>query len=606
LGEEGAMGPKSVLLAAVFVWGCSDSLSQPPQDATPQADAGVADAPPGADAAPDAEAWHTLLPFSREEMLDQSTLQEETNEYTEPSACFRGRTNRVVHAQYFSHSWHDGDWKGELKIVIPETIERPGVLALADSAPDLAHTEAGMDPEQEYLDCTANQFGIVAASLPNSDEHFGVREIHDVFDHMLCEMAQRNDLAWSPFWPLVALRMRAITAVGKVTGQPVHSAYHFGASITGSLSHPLARYDARIKALAVTGAYGGRGMDRSAIHYKSGLYDRWCEAGCNPYAIDPALSAALTETADIYALGPWLTIPILEIVPTNDSNAPPLLTPELFAPLAGQTHHAMVPNVVHTHGTLRHARLFRMWIDHVELGRPVNRIEDFRFESRDARVVASARVSEDAPLQGVSLYYVAFDDDTYLGSPDWWNTPAECFTSAQWQEAPMQRAGDRWEVAIPAPAARYVAGFVDAIDSHQNTPGYVSSFIKLLPLRTQAEAELCQAIAADCRGGDDAGCARFAERCLEGCVDSFARCVLGLARGSCDEAKAAMCDDALQNCLDQPCRDAYAQCAASGFTSCDAFFGTCLEPCEEALFRWMQDPGSTSARDQVLQCGLNS
>jgi hypothetical protein len=116
---------------------------------------------------------------------------------------------------------------------------------------------------------------------------------------------------------------------------------------------------------------------------------------------------------------------------------------------------------------------------------------------------------------------------------------------------------------------------VDASDLHGDTPGYASGYVELLTLSDQAESELCAAIAADCKL-DNEKCIRSLERCLQGCNDAFGRCIAGHAKGTCDEAKTAMCKDAVNDCLDDPCREAYTQCAQS-----------------------------TTARDQVLdQCGL--
>jgi hypothetical protein len=533
-------------------------------------------------------------------MLDAGTLRPVISDYTEPSVCFPGATNRIVDVRYFSHTWHDGDWYGNVMVVIPEVIRQEGVVTMADTGADII--EPGMDMNKEFLDCMANQFGIAAATTPSSDRHFGLSEIHDVYDHILCEMTDRNDLAWSPYWPFIALRMRALTMIGDILDQPVHSAYHFGASITASLSYPFALHDDRVKGLAATGAYGNGAM-MSAQPRKPGLYDRWCQAGCNPYAMPPDLFTALLESADLHEIGPALDMPILQIVPTNDSNAPPLITRERFAPIEGDLHLAAVPNWVHSHGSFRHAELFRMWIDHLEFNRPVNRIESTTLTLQGSDVTVSARITEAAPIESASFFYITMDDDTYLGSEAWWSTPSENYEAAVWQELPLQKAGDTWQATLPAPPTNYLAGFVDSSDLHGDTPGYASGYPELLTLSPQAETELCAAIAADCKL-DNEKCIRFLERCLEGCNDAFGRCIAGHAKATCDEAKAAMCKDAVDNCLDAPCRDSYTQCAQSGFTSCDQFYSDCLEPCEFALFDWIFDQ-NTASRDQVLDgCGL--
>ena len=78
-------------------------------------------------------------------------------------ACKRTfMTNRVVDVRYFSHTWHDGDWHGNVMVVIPEVILHEGVVTMADTGADII--EPGMDMNMEFLDCMANQFGIAAAT----------------------------------------------------------------------------------------------------------------------------------------------------------------------------------------------------------------------------------------------------------------------------------------------------------------------------------------------------------------------------------------------------------------------------------------------------------
>lgn len=564
-----------VVALALAMVGCEGTTAQPPPDAAP----------------PDDGRWHAALPFSRAEMLDESTLRPTIHDdRLEPSECAPGASNRVVEVTYFSHNWHDGEWFGTMTVLIPETIHRPGTMAMGDI-------------ESDWMDCTANRLGIVVASVPDSDEHFGLSEIHDVYEHILCEMMARNDIHWSPYWPFVALRMRAMTMAGALAGQSTQSAYTFGSSINGSLSYSTALYDTRVKGLGATGAYGHQDSFL-AQPAAADLYYSWCITGCNPYAMAADLRAELLATADLHIIGPSLDIPVLQVVPTNDVNATHMLLPEAFSTVAGGVHLVSVPNGVHSSAPPRVAEAFRMWIDHVEFGRPVSEIQGTELQQQGTEIAIAAQLREAAPPDAVRFFYITMDDDTYLGNAFWWSTPDDNYETATWQEIPMQQVGDRWEATLTTPSARYLAGLVDVSDHVDGKPGYVSSFVELWPLSGGTDAELCAAIAEDCRLDVAGRCRRFLERCLDGCVESFARCLTGHALDWCDDAVTAMCDDAVTGCLDEPCRAAYDQCVASDFSSCEELYGACLDPCELAIFE-VATGGSDTALDYILdECGL--
>ncbi len=457
------MSRLSALAIVVFLlsFGCGSCSSQDPGSG-----GGGAGGSGGASAG-----WNAFLPFTREEMLDPSTLSPVIiQDYTEPSVCNPGAQNRIVQVSYFSHTWFDGDWHGTTTVLLPAVISHPGVVAMADIASD-------------WMDCTANELGIAVASVPDSDPHFGLSEIHDVYEHILCEMISKNDPAWSPYWPFVALRMRALTMVSSLVGQPVKAAYPFGSSINGSMTYSLALYDERVKGAGATGAYGyqdGFLAEPAAAE----LYQSWCQKGCNPYLMAPDLRQALLESADLYVIGPKLDAPVLQVVPTNDENATHLLMPEAFSTVAGGVHVVSVPNGVHSSVPPRVQEAFRMWIAHVELGRPVDAITSTKLELQGGQVLATAIITESAPISSVQLVYATMDDQHYLGNPFWWGTPDDDYTTAVWQTLPMQRVGDRWEVSFPSPPARFIAGLVDASDEVDGKPGYTSSFVEVVPLTT--------------------------------------------------------------------------------------------------------------------------
>jgi hypothetical protein len=78
-----------------------------------------------------------------------------------------------------------------------------------------------------------------------------------------------------------------------------------------------------------------------------------------------------------------------------------------------------------------------MWIDHIEFGRPVNRVLSTQLEIRGSEVAVSAQILEAAPIDAVSFFYITMDDDTCPGSEAWWSTPAENYEAAVWEEIPL-------------------------------------------------------------------------------------------------------------------------------------------------------------------------
>ena len=296
---------------------------------------------------------------------------------------------------------------------------------------------------------------------------------------------------------------------------------------------------------------------------------------------------------------------MLVIAPTNDQNATPALMETRMARVPN-LHYASIPNVGHSTTDPRTAELFEMWVEHVEVDRPLNTVETTTLEAADGEVVARATITEAAPIDEVLFWYLPLDDETYLGAEFWWTTPDDYFPSAAWQSVPMTRAGGGWEARLPEPASRLVAGWVDAADSVGGRPRYAAGFIELLPLFPDAEASLCAQITADCHARTGNACRRFLERCTDGCMQAWARCLVGEALGFCDAATEAACEDARTGCLNDACRAELDPCAASGFTDCADFRAACLDPCEQALFSAALDASSTDLDYVADSCGLGS
>jgi hypothetical protein len=319
----------------------------------------------------------------------------------------------------------------------------------------------------------------------------------------------------------------------------------------------------------------------------------------------PTLMASLRASADLTVLAASLDVPVLVIAPTNDQNAAPALMERRMASVPS-LHYASVPNVGHSTADPRTAELFEMWVEHVEDDRPVNAVETTTLEARGGEVVATATITEAAPIDDARFWYLPLDDETYLGAEFWWTTPDPYFPSAVWQSVPMTRAGGGWEARLPAPASRLVAGWVDAADSVGGRAGYAAGFIEVLSLVPDAEASLCTQITADCHARTGNACRRFLERCTDGCMQAWARCLVGHALGFCDTATEAACESARTDCLDTACRADFDPCLASGFTECAGFRAGCLRPCEQALFSAALDMSATDLDYVADNCGLGA
>ncbi len=453
---------------------------------------------PGAHSATDsASADQTVavptFPLTPEQMLDVSTLDLEVlSDQSFTSSLPSGASSRLrkVRVRYFSHQWKDGPWEGKVDLLIPADIpsKRRGVVFFSPGGS--INVEEGVNLKRDLWERTAVELGIITASIPDAGKHLGEDEIHALADALFLRALKTRDLGWLPAYPFAALRARAATMIGKLTGTPVHTVIHMGSSISATHAWNWPLHDSRVKGLIATGDIGG-------------VEDWFPLDGSLKDNSRPAFAALSRSPKDFQQSVIRLLDPlyhggqlhhVLQIAGSGDFCSPPVSLAKYFAALGEPKHLAIVPNYGHGCASRRHVELARMWLEHLLENRPLTQVtfaEPPAFV--DGRLHVRARVQSQARIERVQFVYATSPEPNFLRGVLLPDAPKrdKGYTRAQWQTVPMLKitaAGDagEWTGSVELPAwqtgKKFVAGFVDVEDRHAGRAGYVSTAVHWLEL----------------------------------------------------------------------------------------------------------------------------
>ena len=418
-----------------------------------------------------------LFPLTQEQARDESTLNERiVSDTIVESSTHPGRMVRWVEVQFFSHEWKDGPWKSGIIVAMPPEItpDRQGLAAMCMVSSMAMHEDLNM--KRDYFEYTAMEFGIPVATIPYMEEHYGFSEIHEMTDHLIEKFIETGDLSWIGNYPGSAVRSRAITMIGKLTGHPITSVVHMGSSISAHQAWVWSLYDDRVKGLVPTGDVG---FNKDRFPFDGSLrfpQRKAVEALVNGDTL--LLNLYLPEN-DPYYFGDRLKASILQIVGSNDPWCPPSTTPKFHAALQTPVYHTIVPNYGHGAGTVQHAVSFQMFIDHVLFSRPIGKAELEKVSFNRQEVTCTARLTGGGEIKEVHLYYATSNDPNFLRSSSFNDTPKNNYIKAEWLSVPMTRHEDHWtaEINTEDPSDQFIACFVDVKDEYEDRPGHYSSYV---------------------------------------------------------------------------------------------------------------------------------
>ena len=420
----------------------------------------------------------SAFPLTREEMVDERTLQPTSlDESIVERTAGSSQELRWVELRFFSHRWKDGPWYGKIHVVIPSQIapDRRGLVAMCPIGS--AHVQRGLDVRRDFLEETARKFGIPVVSIPSMGRHFGLSQIHEMSDRLILEFLESRDPSWLPGYATSAVRARALTAVGHLTGHRVKGVVHLGSSISAHQAWIWPLYDERVKGLVATGDIGFQTdkypTDGSFRRAKRPVFEAISKA-------DSSLQTLLLKHSDPYLFGPRIRCAVLQVAGTNDFATPPSTLNKFLPRIAGPTRLVHVPNYAHGCGSFRHLAAFRMWIDHVFFERPLSDARITRAAYTSRRVTVTARIDGRPRIRDVRFVFATTSEPNFLRSRFLKSTPRANHVKAKWKTIPMERVdreNNQWSVAIhiPHPAPRFIAGFVDVTDHAGQTVGYVAS-----------------------------------------------------------------------------------------------------------------------------------
>ena len=419
-----------------------------------------------------------LYPLTQQQAVDESTLDPVIlSDRTVASRTHPDQHVRWVQVRFFSHDWKDGPWHATMTVALPTTIqrERLGLTAITVAGVAKRGAEPDFDVERDLVETTVMEFGIPVATMPQQGTHFGLTEIHELSDHLTKKFVETGDPSWLAAYCGAAVRARAVTMIGRLTGHPIHSVVHMGGSITAGQGWVWAAFDDRAKGLVASGSIG----PFTKTYANRPLRERLRFLSEAPEDIkqlflkhrDPINYARRIDCAVLIATG------------SNDFACPPAVMSEFVAALRGPAYLATVPNGLHSPGTQRQAETFRMWIDHVLFDRPLSHLSVEQLSYEAGRITCRARVTGKPAVRKVHLVYAGTNNPDFLASSFSGARNKDNYTRAKWQTIPMDRDRETWSVTfdVPNPRPRYAACFVDVRDEFKGRPGHVTSLIRQLP-----------------------------------------------------------------------------------------------------------------------------
>jgi hypothetical protein len=423
-----------------------------------------------------------LYPLTQQQAVDESTLDPVIlADRTVDSRTHPDRKVRWVTVRFFSHDWKDGPWYATMTVAMPPKIrwERSGLAAITLAGVGKKGMEPGFDAKRDIVERTAMEYEIPVATMPQQGTHFGLTEIHELSDHLTKKFVETGDPSWLAAYCGAAVRARAVTMLGKLTGHQIHSVVHMGGSISAGQGWVWAAFDDRVKGLVASGSIGpftktyANRPPRQRLRFLSEAPDE--------------IKQLFLKHRDPITYARRINCPVLIATGSNDQASPPTVLAEFVAAFQGPTRLATVPNGLHSPGTQRQAQTFRMWIDHTLFDRPLSRlsIEELSFEA--GRITCCTRVNGKPVVQEVNLLYSRTNNSEFLASSYLDARNKDNYTRARWQMIPMSLDGETWTVMfdVPNPRPKYVACFVDIRDEFEGRPGHLTSFIRLLPRETE-------------------------------------------------------------------------------------------------------------------------
>jgi len=267
--------------------------------------------------------------------------------------------------------------------------------------------------------------------------------------------------------------------LGKLTGHPIHSVVHMGASISAGQGWVWAAFDDRVKGLVASGSIGPFTRiypDRPPRKRLRFLHEAPEE-----------IRELFGRHRDPITYARRISCPVLIATGSNDQACPPAVLPEFLAAFKGPTCLATVPNGSHSPGTKRQAETFRMWVDHTLFDRPLSQFSVEALSYEDGRVTCRVSVTGNPTVHEVNLVCTQTNNPEFLGT--WHAVPRnkDTYKQASWEIVPMTHKAGIWTVTydISNPRPRYVACFVDVRDTFEGRPGHVTSLIRQLPAKTE-------------------------------------------------------------------------------------------------------------------------
>ena len=202
---------------------------------------------------------HSNYPITQSQALDESSLDPVILEdRTVASTTHPNNQVRRVTIRFFSHDWKDGPWHGTMTVALPPKIRnnRQGLAAISVAEVGRKGMEPGYDAKRDLAEWTAMEFGIPVATMPQQGTYFGITEIHELSDYLTKRFVETGNPSWLSAYCGAAVRARAVTMLGKLTGNPIHSVVHMGGSITAGQGWVWASLDERVKGLVASGSIG--------------------------------------------------------------------------------------------------------------------------------------------------------------------------------------------------------------------------------------------------------------------------------------------------------------------------------------------------------------
>jgi hypothetical protein len=419
-----------------------------------------------------------FYPLTQQQTVDESTLNPVIIEdRTVLSQTHPDRKVCWVTVRFFSHDWKDGSWHATMSVAMPPKIrqERLGLAAITLAGVGKKGMEPNFNPKRDLAEMTAMEFGIPVATMPQQGTHYGLTEIHELSDHLTKKFVETSDPSWLAAYCGAAVRARAVTMLGKLTGHPIHSVVHMGGSISAGQGWVWATFDDRVKGLVASGSIGpfnkiyANRLPRQRLRFLNEAPDE--------------IRQLFLKHRDPINYARRIDCPVLIATGSNDQASPPIVLAEFVDAFQGPTYLATVPNGLHSPGTKRQAETFRMWIDHTLFDRPLSQLSIEKLSYKSGRITCNTRVTGKPAVKEVNLLYTRTNNPEFLTSAYLAARNKDNYTRAKWQKISMNRNGETWTVTfdVPKPRPKYAACFVDVCDEFKGRPGHVTSLIRQLP-----------------------------------------------------------------------------------------------------------------------------